>query len=242
MEVMTKFFKRFLFTIALIAFTGLAFGQNRLSVKDDLEQSSTVGSIIATDGSNEQFYLVPGAETAILSIQSGVPTWIVGGSGEQTTVTDLVNGLTINLTGFDITVAPNIPELSNVGSLDPLNDVFIIFDSSSGAHRKASISQIAASQILSDISDVPVYPTATTDDYLLNFDDATNTFTWEVVPAGTGGGGGATFKWNFSTTITDADPGNGNFRFNNALGNLTTQIFIDELTSNGLNIDNLVLN
>jgi parallel beta-helix repeat protein len=57
------------------------------------------------------------------------------------------------------------------------------------------------------------------------------------------GGGGSTIQgtWKFSTTITDADPGSGNFRFNNATQPSATQIFISDDTDTGVNYRNLLL-
>ena len=50
---------------------------------------------------------------------------------------------------------------------------------------------------------------------------------------GTSGGGTLAFAWRFSTTITDADPGNGRFRLNNATQSASTQVFIDDLNDDG---------
>jgi len=55
--------------------------------------------------------------------------------------------------------------------------------------------------------------------------------------AGTHGGGGAgvptNLSWTFSSTTTDADPGPGIFRLNNATMSLVTKMFIDDLSANG---------
>jgi hypothetical protein len=50
-------------------------------------------------------------------------------------------------------------------------------------------------------------------------------------PIGTAGGN--SFRYTFSTTTTDADPGSGNMRFNNATYANVTQIFIDLVDFNG---------
>lgn len=48
-------------------------------------------------------------------------------------------------------------------------------------------------------------------------------------------GTGAT-EYRFSTSTTDADPGAGNFRFNNAVLASVTQIFIDDVNNDGVDI------
>lgn len=47
--------------------------------------------------------------------------------------------------------------------------------------------------------------------------------------------------WTFSTTITDADPGNGFMRLNNATQASATQAFIDNLAFSGVNLSSVLL-
>jgi hypothetical protein len=47
-----------------------------LTKLNQLEYSTSPGSIIVTDATNEQVFVVPGTEGQILGIQSGVPTWV----------------------------------------------------------------------------------------------------------------------------------------------------------------------
>jgi hypothetical protein len=56
-----------------------------------------------------------------------------------------------------------------------------------------------------------------------------------------GGGGVIGGGWSFSTTITDADPGSGNFRLDNATQGSATQIFISNIAANGLNASGILL-
>ncbi len=57
----------------------------------------------------------------------------------------------------------------------------------------------------------------------------------------TGGGGIQGNKWKFSTTITDADPGAGNFRLNNATQPSATQVFISDFADNGADVSSILL-
>ena len=169
-----------LFLFVLLSCSFLVNAQdNRIGIKEQIQKSSVPGSLVASDVSNEQYYLPPGAETGVLTIQAGVPTWIVGGGGEQTTVTDQVNGLDINLTGFDITINTNIPELSMVGSIDKGVDYLYVYDGSAADIRKASVQQIAESFDWQDLSDVPAYPTGTIYDYILVRNDASDINEWK---------------------------------------------------------------
>lgn len=63
----------------------------------------------------------------------------------------------------------------------------------------------------------------------ITVDDAGNTIT---IAAATGGFGGNSVQYVFSTTITDADPGSGKVRFNNATFASITRIYIDDLDAN----------
>lgn len=49
------------------------------------------------------------------------------------------------------------------------------------------------------------------------------------------GGNSLQATWRFSTTTTDADPGSGNFRYDNAVPASVTELFIDNITRNGFN-------
>ncbi len=53
---------------------------------------------------------------------------------------------------------------------------------------------------------------------------------------GLGEFGGDSQSYNFSTTITDADPGSGNFRYNNATPASVTQLYIDDENSDAVDI------
>jgi hypothetical protein len=57
-------------------------------------------------------------------------------------------------------------------------------------------------------------------------------------PGGTGDKGG--LRYNFSTTVTDSDPGVGNFRYNNATIGSVTSIFIDLLDVNSVNFTTFI--
>jgi hypothetical protein len=48
--------------------------------------------------------------------------------------------------------------------------------------------------------------------------------------------------WRFSTSTVAADPGSGNFRFDNAVPASVTAIYLDSVNQNGLNLDNLIPN
>jgi len=54
--------------------------------------------------------------------------------------------------------------------------------------------------------------------------------------------GGATLgtTWRFSTTITDADPGNKNFRLNNATQSASTFMFISNIAESGVDASNII--
>lgn len=56
-----------------------------------------------------------------------------------TGVTDLINGLDITNTGGNITVAPNIPELTSVGTAYDALDQVMIYDNSAGNHKAAAM-------------------------------------------------------------------------------------------------------
>jgi len=58
---------------------------------------------------------------------------------------------------------------------------------------------------------------------------------WIVLIAG-GGGGSITINWKFSTNITDANPGSGNFRLNNATQGSATSIFVSDFSDNGTDV------
>ena len=170
--------------VTMLFVTFSLFGQgNRINIKDQLEKSDFEGSIVVTDSDNEQTYLQPGAETGILTIVGGVPTWVVGATGEMTTVTDQANGLNINLIGFDITIEHNIPELSTAASVDATNDLLYLYDDSAGSITKTNPSSLFGTIVLPDLSDVPAYPTGTTDDYVLVRDDATDSNSWQDAAA-----------------------------------------------------------
>lgn len=53
-------------------------------------------------------------------------------------------------------------------------------------------------------------------------------------------GGLLSAEYRFSTTLTEADPGPGNFRYNSATPASVTAIFIDDFTNNGIDISNLL--
>jgi len=53
-------------------------------------------------------------------------------------------------------------------------------------------------------------------------------------------GGAVTLRYTVSTVTTDADPGNGFLRFNNATMNAASQIFIDHLDQSGASVQNLL--
>lgn len=63
------------------------------------------------------------------------------------------------------------------------------------------------------------------------------------IKAGTlpGGGGVLGSGWRFDSAIADADPGSGDFRFNNAVQSSATEIFISNIASNGLNASAILL-
>ena len=85
-------------------------------------------------------------------------------------------------------------------------------------------------------SDVEDLPTSETNTALVLKPDGSGGVAFGAAP------GGATelaFKmeaWNFDATTTDADPGSGNFRLNNATQGSATEIYIDDLASNGANL------
>jgi hypothetical protein len=65
--------------------------------------------------------------------------------------------------------------------------------------------------------------------------------TGDTGPAGADGAPGAQgdkggLRFNFSTTVTDADPGTGNFRYNNATIASVTSLFFDNLEANGTDV------
>jgi len=47
----------------------------------------------------------------------------------------------------------------------------------------------------------------------------------------TSGGQTEVFSWKYETNLAATDPGNGNFRGNNAVGSAITQLYVDDLTS-----------
>ena len=55
-----------------------------------------------------------------------------------------------------------------------------------------------------------------------------------------GAGGLLSGQYRFSTSIVAADPGSGLFRYNSATPASVTEIFIDDLTSNGIDISNIL--
>ena len=62
---------------------------------------------------------------------------------------------------------------------------------------------------------------------------------WRYVPIGLAGeSDGATsgVAFSFDTGVTDADPGTGEFRFNNATPGLATQLFISDINADGVNV------
>jgi hypothetical protein len=67
---------------------------------------------------------------------------------------------------------------------------------------------------------------------------------WAGAPAsGSGGGGGAgdgDFTWEFDADITDTDPGAGKYKFNNADPALATFIYFDDITADGLDVQNFL--
>lgn len=77
--------------------------------------------------------------------------------------------------------------------------------------------------------------TASTDTTLVLSPDGAGGTQFASVPSG---GGSVFFSWKFSTTISEADPGVGNFRFNNATPASVTRIYIDSITDGGINLDN----
>jgi hypothetical protein len=63
-------------------------------------------------------------------------------------------------------------------------------------------------------------------------------FDW--VAGGGGGGGLLSAEFRFSTSTVAADPGSGRFRFDTAAYATVTEIFIDDLTDNGVDVSNLL--
>lgn len=63
---------------------------------------------------------------------------------------------------------------------------------------------------------------------------------WQVLAAGGGGGGTVSIPWKFSTTITDSNPGSGNFRLNNATQGNSTQIFVSDITDGGVDVSAII--
>ena len=61
-----------------------------------------------------------------------------------------------------------------------------------------------------------------------------------VNPAEVGGSGFFTPEWNFSTTITAADPGNGVFRYNNATLGSVTAIYYDDNAVSGFDLGSMI--
>jgi hypothetical protein len=53
-----------------------------------------------------------------------------------------------------------------------------------------------------------------------------------------GGGTGIQEAWKFDTTTTAADPGSGKFRYNTATPSTVTQIYLDRITSGGMDFSN----
>lgn len=49
---------------------------SRIRLSNQLEKSATIGSLVASDGSNEAKWLAPGSNGQILSISSGNPTYV----------------------------------------------------------------------------------------------------------------------------------------------------------------------
>jgi len=92
------------------------------------------------------------------------------------------------------------------------------------------------------ISGAPAVVTlAETDEYATNQGGASKrTSLAQILNAGGGGGGLLTAEYRFDTSIVAADPGSGKFRYNNATPASVTNIFIDDLTSNGTDISNLL--
>lgn len=61
-------------------------------------------------------------------------------------------------------------------------------------------------------------------------------------PDAISGGGSLQGSWKFSTTITDANPGSGRLRYNNATPASVTKLFINDTTNAGFDISNIFNN
>lgn len=63
------------------------------------------------------------------------------------------------------------------------------------------------------------------------------------LPGSEAGGGSALIgqTWRFSTTTTDADPGNGRFRLNNATQDSSTALILDDLSRGGVDMTTILL-
>lgn len=84
--------------------------ENRIRIQKDLEKSTTSGSIIVTDVSNEQGYLVPGSNGEVLTIVAGVPTYSATGTtsftlSDGTNTQIIASGNTLTVTSGDGIVA-----------------------------------------------------------------------------------------------------------------------------------------
>lgn len=99
--------------------------------------------------------------------------------------------------------------------------------------------------VAAEISAVAAKGTPTAADFLL-IEDAADSDNKKSITIGDlpGGGGGDVSLGNgyaFSTTITDADPGSGNFRFNNATQASATFMFVSDISENGTDLSEILL-
>jgi len=78
------------------------------------------------------------ASGANISLSRVGQTLTVAATGVVTGVTDQVNGLDITNTSNNISIAPNIPELTTLSSFDTLDSV-MIYDNDTATHKKAAM-------------------------------------------------------------------------------------------------------
>jgi hypothetical protein len=49
-----------------------------------------------------------------------------------------------------------------------------------------------------------------------------------------------TIEWKFSTSTSNSDPGSGNFRYNNTIPSGVTEIYVDNITNNGVDLQTIL--
>ena len=63
---------------------------------------------------------------------------------------------------------------------------------------------------------------------------------WELVPIVSGGGPTVQLDWEFKSATGAADPGSGNFRYNNATPASVTAIYISDETKSGIDVGTII--